>query len=120
MNVPKNELTVVMKAKDICTYVITVTQKSPKQFRFTLVSRMQNLAMDIVENIYRANEVLIGRGTQSDPEKRLDFQHKALTSLKILAYFAEMAMTQKGTHFALDRLSGYVTSLLMISRRYTR
>ena len=94
MGVPKNELTVVMKAKDLCSYVVTVTQKSPKQFRFTFVSRLQNLAMDVIENIYRANEVFIGARNQQNAEKRLDFQHKALTSLKILAYFAEMAMTQ--------------------------
>jgi len=94
MVVPKNELTVVMKAKDLCSYVVTVTQKSPKQFRFTFVSRLQNLAMDVIENIYRANEVFIGAGSKGNAEKRLDFQHKALTSLKILAYFAEMAMTQ--------------------------
>jgi hypothetical protein len=93
-NVPKSELTVVMKAKYLCSYIMIVTQKSPKQFRFTFVSRLQNLAMDVIENIYRANEVFIGEGIQSNPKKRLDFQHKALTSLKILAYFAEMAMAQ--------------------------
>ena len=90
----KNELTVVMKAKDLCSYIVTVTQKSPKQFRFTFVNRLQNLAMDVIENIYRANDVFINKGSHSNQEKRLDFQHKALTSLKILAYFAEMAMTQ--------------------------
>jgi len=90
----KNELAVVMKAKDLCTYIVTITQKSPKQFRFTFVARLQNLAMDVIENIYRANEVFIDRGSQGNREKRLDFQHKALTALKILAYFAEMAMTQ--------------------------
>jgi len=94
MGISKNELSVVMKAKDLCSYIVTITQKSPKQFRFTFVSRLQNLAMDIIENIYRANEVFIGAGNHSNPEKRLDFQHKALTSLKILAYFAEMAMIQ--------------------------
>ena len=40
----KNELTVIMKAKDLCTYIVTITQKSPRQFRFTFVSRLQNLA----------------------------------------------------------------------------
>ena len=94
MPAQKNELTVVMKAKDLCSYIVTVTQKSPKQFRFTFVSRLQNLAMDVIENIYRANEVFIGGGKHSNAEKRLDFQHKALTTLKILAYFSEMAMTQ--------------------------
>jgi len=47
MGVPKNELTVVMKAKDLCSYIVMVTQKSPKQFRFTFVSRLQNPAMDV-------------------------------------------------------------------------
>ncbi|MDR2546299.1 MAG: four helix bundle protein [Lachnospiraceae bacterium] len=89
----KNELTVIMKAKDLCSYIVTVTQKSPKQFRFTFVSRLQSLAMDVIENIYRANEVFIGTGGHDKRERRLDFQHQALTSLKILAFFSELAMT---------------------------
>ena len=56
----KSELTVVTKAKDLCAYVMTVTQKSPNQFRFTFTSRLQNLALDVIECIYRANEVYIG------------------------------------------------------------
>jgi hypothetical protein len=95
MAMPKNELTVVIKAKDLCTYVVTITQKSPKQFRFTFVGRLQNLATDVIENIYRANEVFASKDNAAALEKRLDFQHKALTSLKILAYFAEMAMAHK-------------------------
>ena len=39
----KSELTVITKAKDLCSYIITITQKSPKQFRFTFVTRLQNL-----------------------------------------------------------------------------
>lgn len=42
----QSELTVITKAKDLCSYVIKVTQKSPKQFRFTFVSRLQNLRED--------------------------------------------------------------------------
>jgi hypothetical protein len=95
MAASKNELTIVMKAKDLCTYIVTTTQKSPKQFRFTFVGRLQNLAMDVIENIYRANETFVAKGNQAALEKRLDFQHQALTSLKILAYFSEMAMAQK-------------------------
>jgi hypothetical protein len=90
----KNELTVIMKAKDLCTYIVNITQKSPKQFRFTFVARMQNLAMDIIEAIYRANEVFIGAGNPKNAEKRLDLQHNALTLLKLLAYFSEIAMIQ--------------------------
>ncbi|MDR2728734.1 MAG: four helix bundle protein [Chitinispirillales bacterium] len=94
MTAQKNELTVIMKAKDLCTYIVNITQKSPKQFRFTFVARMQNLAMDIIEAIYRANEVFIGAGNPKNAEKRLDLQHNALTLLKLLAYFSEIAMIQ--------------------------
>ena len=43
----ESELVVITKAKDLCGYVLTVTQKSPKQFRFTFTSRLQNLCVDI-------------------------------------------------------------------------
>ena len=41
---------VITKAKELCSYVMTVTQKSPKHFRFTFVTRMQNLSLDVIEN----------------------------------------------------------------------
>jgi len=61
-----SELTIVTKAKDLCSYVVTVTQKSPKQFRFTFVSRLINLAFGIIDAIYRANEVYVGVGPKQD------------------------------------------------------
>jgi hypothetical protein len=86
----QSELTVVTKAKELCGYIMTVTQKSPKQFRFTFVTRLQNLALDVIERIYRANEEhLINSAKQ-----RLELQRTALTDLKLLAYVAELAMTQ--------------------------
>lgn len=55
----QNELTVITKSKDLCSYVMTVTQKSPKQFRFTFVSRLQNLTLSVIENLFRANDVFV-------------------------------------------------------------
>ena len=46
----QSDLIVITKAKELCAYVMTVTQKSPKHFRFTFVTRMQNLSLDVVEN----------------------------------------------------------------------
>ena len=57
----QSELTVITKAKDLCSYVMTVTQKSPKQFRFTFVSRLQNLALSAIENLFRANDVFVSK-----------------------------------------------------------
>ena len=90
-----SELLVITKAKDLCSYVMTVTQKSPKQFRFTFVSRMQNLCLSVIENLYRANDVFALPGDQKAFSRRLNYQHEAATDLRILCYFSELAMTQQ-------------------------
>ena len=90
----KSELRVVTVAKNLCSYVLTSTNKSPKCFRFTLVSRLQNLALDIIENIYKANEIFVRNKNPQDIQKRLDLQQSALTSIKISAYMALLAREQ--------------------------
>ena len=88
---PSSDLAVITKAKELCDYVITVTQKSPKQFRFTLVTRMQNLAWEVVEQLFRANQVFVAKGDTAAAARRLELQHQASTSLQLLVFAAEMA-----------------------------
>lgn len=95
MNKKQSELTVVTRTKDLCSYIMTVTQKCPKNFRYTYVSRLQNLAMNVIENIFRANDTFVSKGDARAYNIRLEFQHKALTDLKLLAYFSMLAMEQK-------------------------
>ena len=65
----QSELTVIVRAKELASYIMTVTDKSPKRFHFTLTSRLQNYALDIIENLYRANEVFAKRGDKKKPGK---------------------------------------------------
>lgn len=58
----QNDLSVITKSKDLCSYIMTVTDKSPKRFRFTLVAKMQGYALNTIENLYRANEVFVRNG----------------------------------------------------------
>ena len=90
----QSELAVITKAKDLCSYVMTVTDKSPKRFRFTLVAKLQNYALDIIENLYQANEVFVKAGDREKAQQRIDFQHQALTELKLLGYMAQLSMEQ--------------------------
>ena len=92
----QSELIVVTRAKELCSYIMTVTQKSPKHFRFTFVTRLQNLSLNIIENIYRANDIFFGGkyGMGNYPE-RLEYQRKALTDIRVLAYFSFLAMEQQ-------------------------
>lgn len=90
----QSELTVITKAKDLCSYVMTVTRKSPKQFRFTFVSRLQNLVLSVVENLFRANDVFVSKTDTYSQKERRAFQRNAMTDLKLLGYIALLAMEQ--------------------------
>lgn len=54
-NTKKSDLYVVTKVKELTKYVITVTEKVLKKIRFTLVVRLQNYCLDVIENIVTAN-----------------------------------------------------------------
>lgn len=90
----QSELTVISKAKDLCSYVMTITQKSPKQFRFTFVSKLQNLSLSVIENLFRANDVFISKTDTYARKERLSLQRSAMTDLKLLGYIALLAMEQ--------------------------
>ncbi len=91
----RSELSVITKAKDLCSYVMTVTDKSPKRFRFTMVSRLQNYALDVIEHLMMANEVFVSAGDHDSAKDRLAHQRSAMSYLKLLGYMADLAMKQQ-------------------------
>ena len=91
----KSELSVITKAKELCSCIMTVTDKSPRRFRFTLLSRMQNYALDVIENLYIANEIYVQTGRRDQAEKRQAYQQQAQTALRLLGYIAQLAMEQQ-------------------------
>jgi len=86
---------VIVRAKELASYILTVTDKSPKRSRFTLTSKLQNYTLNIIENLYRANEVFVKKGDAQKAEKRLEYQQQALTEMKLLGYMAQLAMEQQ-------------------------
>ena len=91
----QSELTVITKAKDLCSYVMTVTQRSPKQFRYTFVSKLQNLSLSVIENLFWANDVFVSKQDIQSQKDRLSFQRRAMTDLKLLGYIALLSVEQK-------------------------
>ncbi len=88
-----NELSVISKAKNLCAYIMTVTERSPKRFRFTLVSRLQNYSLDVITALISANEIFVRPGmapeelprrkyTLSDFETRYDREEKLRILIK--------------------------------------
>jgi hypothetical protein len=90
----QSELSVRTKAKDLSEYILTITEKSPKRFRFTLVTRLQNYSLDVVEALISANDIYLDAFDTDARKNRIGLQRKALTSLKLLGYISEMAMRQ--------------------------
>lgn len=83
------DLTVITKAKDLATYIFTVTEKSPKRFRFTLVSRMQNTCLDVVHHLYRANDARLD--DDGERRERRAYQREAISCLKELDYLLSLS-----------------------------
>lgn len=81
------EMAVFTHAKKLSEYIFVITEKSPKKLRWSIVARLQNTSVDVVENLYRAN---YERG-----EERLTFQKKAMVSINLLDFFTETAKTKQ-------------------------
>ena len=95
MDRKQSELIVITKSKDLCSYVLVVTQKSPKHFRYTFVNRLQNLAIDVIESLIRANDVFITKTDILSQRERANYRRRAMTDLKLLGYIALLSMEQQ-------------------------
>lgn len=82
------EMAVFTHAKKLSEYVFVVTEKSPKKFRWSITTRLQNASVDIVENLYRAN-------FERDEDVRLQYQKNAGVALSILDFYTETARTKQ-------------------------
>ena len=65
-------------------YIFVITEKSPKKLRWSIVTRLQNASVELIENLYRAN-------VEREEEARLNFQKNASVSLKLIDFYAETA-----------------------------
>lgn len=82
-------LKVIVYANDLMSYILKVTQNSPKQYRFTFITRLQNLSMDVVELMLLANDVYVTKGNiNKTVEMRIAYQQQALSKLRALGYFS--------------------------------
>ena len=80
------EFNVIVKAKDLVKHTFTITnstERYPKKYRFTLVNRIQDKAVDVYECVLEANELDL-RDAQ-EYRQRQKLQAKALTALGVQA-----------------------------------
>lgn len=73
MSTKGSELSVITKAKALSEYDLTITDKSPKRYRFTLVARLQNYSLDVIEALISANEIYVSAPDTDEARERLKF-----------------------------------------------
>lgn len=86
----KNELQVIIKAKELAKHTLILTSNAnryPKKFRFSLVDKMQNKALNIYEALLEANRIDI-RNYKRD---RLEMQTHAITYCDELLFYIELS-----------------------------
>lgn len=79
----EREMAIFTHAKKLSEYIFVITEKSPKKYRWSIITRLQNTAVDVVDNLYQANF--------EQGEKRLFYQTRAGVMLRLLDHYAEIA-----------------------------
>ena len=86
-----NDLKVIVKAKELAVHSFKLTSncnRYHKKFRFSLVDKMQNKALEIYEYLYEANRTDLKQYAR----ERSELQTKAITHCDELLFYIEMSM----------------------------
>ena len=92
----RKDLTVITKAKKLMEYTFTITNSEnrfPKKIRYTLVQRLQDLSMEIIEMLYSANDT--GNFTDVEKRDRRRYQKLALTKLNMMMCLVEFSYNRQ-------------------------
>lgn len=76
------------EAEQLCRTVVPVTTKVQPQ-----LETMHTLCVDVLAHLYRANALSLESNIQY--QKRHEHQQQVLTSLKIIDFLADIALTQQ-------------------------
>lgn len=86
-----DDFKLILKSIDLAEHTIRLTSncnRYPKKYRFTLVDKMQNVALDIYELLDDANEVDIRKYKQ----KRLELQTQAIHKCSRLNVYINLSV----------------------------
>lgn len=99
------DLTVITKSKDLSKYIFETTQNSPKKFRFSLISKVQKISLDITEGLNNANDTFIDLKLLKDLDKSIVASEKEL--IKVKDNFEKQHLENKILTLKLTRASKF-------------
>lgn len=71
------------------TFQITGSSRMPKKYRFTLINRLQDTALEIYANIVTANDLNLQNPQEADERRKQ--QNSALTNIKLMEFYIKTA-----------------------------
>lgn len=86
----ENDLQVILKAKALAKHTLQITSncnRYPKKYRFSLVDKMQNKALEIYEYLHEANRTDL----RDYARERSELQTKAITHCDELLFYIELS-----------------------------
>lgn len=85
------------QAKLLLREVLKLTSKGPKKYRFSLFQKMENQALDILQDIYKANSSYVaGSDAGQILSYRINLHVDALARVNILGTLADIAVEYGG------------------------
>lgn len=87
----ETELKVILKAKELAEHTLRITSncnRYPKKYRFSLVDKMQNKALEIYEYLHEANRTDLWKYRR----ERSELQTKAITHCDEVLFYIEVSM----------------------------
>ena len=79
-----SEFQLIVKMKKLVAYILQISEKSPKKFRFSLLSKIHTICFELIELTYEVNSIKLGEVLRSEKQKAI------LTKFKILIYLIEV------------------------------
>lgn len=88
------DLKVIVKAKELTVQTFKLTSNSeryPKKYRFSLVTKIQDKSLDIYTTLFEANRI----NNATNRKERLEMITKGITYCDELLFFIELSMNLK-------------------------
>lgn len=86
----ESDLKVILKSKELAKHTLRLTSncnRYPKKYRFSLVDKMQNRALEIYQYLHEANRTDL----KMYARERSEMQTKAITRCDQLMFYIEMS-----------------------------
>ncbi len=84
-----SELKIITNTKKLASYIILITETSPKKYRYLYIDKMHECLLFIIEYLYKANDTRLGNYQRLEYQKNVRSKLKLLDAISNLSYEAK-------------------------------